>query len=222
MPKRQLPAIPGAYMVPEVKLSADHRAAILETLPLTNTNEADAAIAEVEEILGEFQADVEREPKVKEAVAELESLADAASQTFGAIGALGITAQLLVLEQAQEALSITDLRDVSRSSLWLSSWAQRAADEIRPGGGRPVAWPARMALAQLAGLWERRTGTKAAWFNRENDGGPFCRFAEAVSRDFSSTSSTTTSSGAPSTSAKAACWARKLASSPPIPVCDMW
>ena len=62
-----------------------------------------------------------------------------------------------------------------RSAFWLSTWARRAAEENRTVRGRPVAWPERTAVARLANLWDRRTGSKARWSNNENDGGAFCR-----------------------------------------------
>jgi hypothetical protein len=182
-PFRPLPEIPGAYMVPEPRLSPEERAEILETLPLADTTQSDAAIAEVEEILGDLQAELKRQPEVREAAKQLEDLANATAQTDLAIGALGVQARVLALMEAPA--SATDLDQLSRSAFWLSNWARRTAEDICPGVGRAEAWPERMAIAQLAGLWERRTGQKVAWLNRDDDGGPFCRFAQAVSKELS-------------------------------------
>jgi hypothetical protein len=166
-------------MVPEPELSLEKRAKILENLPLTDANEADAAIAEAEEILGDLEANLKRQPEVRDAATQLKSLADAAAQTHLAIGALGVQARVLALEHNPDPEF--NLDHVSRSLFWLSNWARWTAEDIRPGVGRPEAWPERMAVAQLADLWNRRTGTGAAWDNRDDEGGPFCRFVQAVS-----------------------------------------
>jgi hypothetical protein len=168
-------------MVPEPKVSAEHREAILAVFPSANLKEADAAIAEIEEILGEFQAHSERAPKMKQAIPQLDALAEAASQMHLAIGGLSTEARTFFLMDPQRVGNELDLQELSRSSLWLSSWARRAADEIRPGEGRPVAWPGRMAVAALAEFWERRTGKSAYWTNAEEEGGEFARFVYAVS-----------------------------------------
>lgn len=185
MPKRPFPTIPGAYMVPEPTLSAGHRAAILETLPINEPDKADDAIAEAAEILGELQADLARVPEVQEATEQLAALAEAAGSTHRALGELSSTARALLREQSQRGTPDFDLSAISRVAFWLSIWARDKSEEIRPGTGRPIAWPERSAVVKLATLWERTTAQNAAWLNRENNGGPFARFVRAVSPDLS-------------------------------------
>ena len=180
MAKRPFPTIPRAYMVPEPKVSDEHRQLILKSFPLADPSEADAVISEVEDIPGEFQADLKGVPEVKEAFDQLKDLAEAASQAFIALGALGLTAHPLLIER-ERGISTNDLSAISRSVLWLSSAARRAAEDTRPSAGRPIAWPERTAAAALAELWARRTGKPSGWSNTENDGGSFARFVYAVS-----------------------------------------
>lgn len=185
--KRPTPSVflSGASMVPDIQLGADHAEAILKCLPLADPNEATSAIAEVEQILADLQVERARVPEAKKAFGQLNSLSEAASRLHLELGSLGSIARETLLDEAQKSGSIPDLQELSRSVFWLSSYARRAAEPIRPVRGHPESWPERVAIAELLGLWERRTGKRATWANISDDGGPFARFVEVVSPNLS-------------------------------------
>ena len=165
-------------MVPEPEFDTDERAAILEHLPLRDIAEADAALAHIGRILGEMQAQASREPDANAAHSQLADLAKRSSQAHLALGHLGQIARALLVEQAGR--TGFDSSEVSRTLLWLSTWAHWAGVEIEPTRGRPEAWAARFAISELADLWEARTGKRATWANADEDGGRFARFVQVA------------------------------------------
>lgn len=168
----------------EIHITPEHQAAILEKLPLSDAEDADAAVAEIEKILGLLKTNRTRLPELREATDQLVALSKAAMEMHRALEDLGKAARMVMSGN----FGIADMDPVSDGPYAISglmhqysTWAKEGADEFRPGKGRRTAWHERFAVMQLADFWERRTGKKASWANAKDDGGPFALFVFAVS-----------------------------------------
>jgi len=167
----------------EFNITPGHRAAILKNLPLSDAEDADAAVAEIEKILGLLKTNRTRLPESRDATDQLTGLSEAADQMHLALEELGMSARMIMSGNIGNA-GMDPSTDGPYAISWLmreySTWAKESAEEIRPPEGRRFAWPEWFAVRELSGLWERRTGKKASWANAKDDGGPFARFVRAV------------------------------------------
>jgi hypothetical protein len=186
MPKRDFPSLTRTFSRRRPELDDQQRARILDALPaeLESPKQQEDALAEVQDVLGRLEVDVEGEARLPIELGQVQAVADAARQLHSALGALDPTASTWILERAIKDGSEFNHNGLSGDSFWLSAFADRVVEDLKRTKGRPKEWAEKMAADRLASLWEDWTRRRATWSKTAPGGGPFGRFAIAVRKDF--------------------------------------
>jgi hypothetical protein len=187
MPKLGYPELARTFTRSPRKLSATRRAAVLDALPkqLTTREAREAAVSDVEEALGWLDVQIKGEALLPDELSQVEALAEASTELWHALAKLSPSPNTWVHMRALELGFEYDRKSLERHARELSACARSVFGDIRPAEGRPKEWAEIMVADRLSGLWEAWAGTRAAWSNSSEGGGPFGRFAQAVAKDFS-------------------------------------